>query len=376
MLQMHGRVRGLSALLAACLVAVALAACGGGSSSSSGNAKSLLKQTFSGAHTVNSGNLSFSVTINPLGSSKISGPITLSFGGPFQSLGKGKLPKSNFNVSISALGHTGSLGILSTGTNGYIDLEGTSYQLPAATFQKLESSFASLASSPTGSGSGSGALGKLGIDPLHWLINPTIAGSENIAGADTTHIRSGIDVTALLGDLNTFLGKASALGVSGTGRIPTSISPATQSKIASEVRDPSFDVWTGNSDKTVRKLSIGLTLPVSGQLSTLLGGLSSAGITVAMQYGDLNQPQTIVAPTTTAPYSQFTTKIQQILQVIESAVGAQLPTTGTGASSSSGTSGSSTTGAASATNSYSQCITSANGDVAKMQKCASLLGGQ
>ena len=64
-------------------------------------------------------------------------------------------------------------------------------------------------------------------------------------------------------------------------------------------------------------------------LSTLLGGLDSAGITVTMQYSDLNQPQSIVAPTTVAPYSQFTTKIQQILQVIESAVGSQLPT-GTG----------------------------------------------
>ena len=91
----------------------------------------------------------------PSGSSTLNGPITLSFGGPFQSLGKGKLPKSNFNVSISALGKTGSLGILSTGTTGYVTLQGTSYQLPAATFQKLESSFAALASSP-GGGSGSG----------------------------------------------------------------------------------------------------------------------------------------------------------------------------------------------------------------------------
>ncbi len=31
-------------------------------------------------------------------------PITLSFGGPFQSRGTGKLPASNFNISISALG--------------------------------------------------------------------------------------------------------------------------------------------------------------------------------------------------------------------------------------------------------------------------------
>jgi hypothetical protein len=366
---MHRRVRGLSVSVAATLVAIAVAACGGSSSSGSGNAQSLLRQTFSGSHTVNSGNLSFSLTIDPSGSSKLSGPITLSFGGPFQSLGKGKLPKSNFNVSISALGHTGTLGILSTGTSGYVSLDGTSYQLPQATFQKLESSFSSV-----GSGSGSGLLGKLGINPLDWLVHPSVAGTASIAGASTTHIHAGIDVPALLKDLNTFLGKASSAGVSAASK---GISTATQSKIAGEVRDPVFDVWTGSSDKTVRKLSIGLTLPVSGELSTLFGGLNSAGVTLTMQYADLNQPQTIVAPTSTAPYSQFQSKIQTILQAIESAVGAQLPTSG-GSTTSGGTSttGSSSSGSSSSVNSYSQCITQANGDVAKMQKCSSLLSGQ
>jgi hypothetical protein len=362
MLHMHRRVRGLSVSLAATLVVIAIAACGG-SGGSSGSAQSLLRQTFSGSHTVNSGDLSFSLTINPSGSSKLSGPITLSFGGPFQSLGKGKLPKSNFNVSISALGHTGTLGILSTGTSGYVSLDGTSYQLPQATFQKLESSFSSV-----GSGSGSGLLGKLGINPLDWLVHPAVAGSATIAGASTTHIHAGIDVPALLKDLNTFLAKASSAGVSAASK---GISSATQTKIANEVRDPVFDVWTGSSDKTVRKLSIGLTLPVSGELSTLFGGLNSAGVTLTMQYADLNQPQTIVAPASTAPYSQFQAKIQTILQAIESAVGAQLPTSG-----GSTTSGSSTSGSSTAVNSYSQCITQADGDVSKMQKCASLLSGK
>jgi hypothetical protein len=366
MLHMHRWIRGVGALLATMLVAVTVAACGGGGSSS-GSAQSLLRQTFSGSHTVNSGDLSFSITVNPSGSSNLTTPITLSFGGPFQSLGKGKLPKSNFNVSISALGHTGTLGILSTGTAGYVTLQGTSYKLPQATFQKLESSFASLASTP--GSSGSGALGKLGIDPLHWLVDPKLAGTETVAGTDTTHIHAGVNVPALLRDLNTFLGKASTVT---SGTVPTSISPATASKIAAEVKNPVFDVWTGTSDKTVRKLSIGLTLPVSGQLSTLLGGLNSAGITVTMQYADLNQPQSIVAPTSTAPYSQFQSKISAIVQAIESAVGAQLPAP-TGGSSSSGSSSSSSS---SGDNSYTQCISQAGGDVGKMQKCASLLNGQ
>ena len=195
---------------------IALSACG---SSSGGDANSLLKQTFSGSHTVTSGNLSFSLTVSPSGSRTLSGPITLSFGGPFQSRGKGQLPASNFNISITASGRTGSLGILSTGTNGYVTLQGTSYQLPAATFQKLESSFAQVASSP-GAGSNGGTLSKLGIDPLHWLVNPSVVGHESVGGADTTHIRAGVNVAALLADLNTFLQKASSLGRLRRGQDP------------------------------------------------------------------------------------------------------------------------------------------------------------
>ena len=112
------------------------------------NPNTLLSQTFTGTHKVTSGNLNLSLTVDPSGSSTLSGPITLSFGGPFQTRGAGKLPESNFTVSASALGRSVSLGIISTGTAGYVTLQGTSYQMPQATFQKLESSFAQLTASP------------------------------------------------------------------------------------------------------------------------------------------------------------------------------------------------------------------------------------
>jgi hypothetical protein len=364
------------ALLIAVLAAVAVAACG---SSSSGSASSLLKDTFSGSHTVNSGNLNVALTLTPGGSSTLKGPISISFGGPFASLGKGKLPKSDFNIAISALGHTGSLAIVSTGTTGYVTLQGTSYELPAATFQQLESSFTSLTSS-SGGNSSSGALSKLGINPLHWLINPTVAGTETVGGTSTTHIKAGINLPALLADISTFLGKASSLGVSGSADLPTSISPATQSKIAGEVRSPRVDVWTGTSDKTLRKLAISLSVPVSGELSSLLGGLSSAQISLSMQYADLNQPQTIPAPTSVAPFTEFEAKLKSLVTEIQSAVGGAISGASSSGSSSTGSSsagssatGSSSAGATSNVSKYGQCLQAAGSDVTKMQACASLL---
>jgi hypothetical protein len=380
------RIRGWRAVgvvLAVALVSVAASACGS-SSNGSGNASSLLKQTFSGAHPVNSGNLSFSLTLTPSGSSTLTGPISLSFGGPFQSLGSGKLPKSDFDVSLSAQGKTDSLGLVSTGTAGYVTLQGVSYQLPTATFQKLESSFAGVASSPSG-GSGSGALGKLGIHPLDWLSNPSVVGQDTVAGTTTTHIRATINVSQLLADLNTFLEKASSVGISSASKVSTSLSASTRSQIASEVQNPTFDVWTGNGDKTVRKLIIGLTLPVTGQISTLLGGMRTAGIALTMRYADLNQPQSISAPTTVRPFSEFQAKLKAFLTSVEGSVSSAASASGssTGASSSSTTSTTpSATGSAGSSGSsksvqrYSQCIINAHNDVAKMQQCASLINAQ
>ena len=351
--------RGALAAFAAALAALAVAACG---SSSSGSASQLLRQTFSGSHTVNSGNLNVNLTLTPSGSSTVKGPISLSFGGPFASLGKGKLPESNFNIAITGFGHTGSLAILSTGTNGYITLQGTSYQLPASTFQQLESSFASA----SGGGSGQSALAKLGIHPLTWLTRPTVVGNDQVGGASTTHISAGVDVPALINDLNTLLSKASSLGISSVTGGRTSI----PSSVAGKIQNARVDLWTGSGDKTLRKLVVNLSVPVTGQTSSLLGGLSSAQVNLTMQYANLNQPQTITPPSTVAPFSQFQSKLRSILAAIQSAVGGAVG--GTSSSGSSST-GSSSTGSAASATKYGQCIQAAGNDITKLQKCASLI---
>ena len=151
----HHRGTAVRAAILVVLASLAVAGCGTASGSTD-SPSTLLKQTVTGTHRGTSGVLGLTLTFDPSGSSTLTGPITLSFGGPFQSQGTGKLPKSNFVISFTAQGKTGSLGIISTGTAGYVTLQGTSYQLPSSTFQKLESSFASLASSP-GSTTGSGA---------------------------------------------------------------------------------------------------------------------------------------------------------------------------------------------------------------------------
>lgn len=357
--------RGL--LLSAIAAALALTACGSSSSGGSGSsasAQSLLKQTFASGRPVKSGVLGVSFTLNPSGSSTFTTPISFSINGPFQSRGAGQLPQSNFTIAISALGRKGELGIVSTGTGGYITLQGAAYQLPAADFQRLKSGFSSVG----GSSTGGGGLSTLGIHPQDWLTNASVVGSDNIGGTDTTHIRSGVNVTALLQDINTLLGKAS--NSTGT-KVPSSIPPATQQKIAAAIKNATVDIWTGKSDKVLRKMSLSVSVPVTGRLSTLAGGMTSAGIGFTLQYSNVNQPQTISAPTNVQPYAQFTAKLQSLLSGIEGSVGG-------GALGSTGSTGSGSSGSTATTDKikkYSACIQSAGQDVLKMQKCASVLNG-
>jgi hypothetical protein len=90
-----------------------------------------------------------------------------------------------------------------------------------------------------------------------------------------------------------------------------------------------------------------------------------------MQYADLNQPQTINAPSSVAPYSQFQAKLRSFLSALQGGLGGSLGSTGSLGSSSSGSSGS-----ASAVSSYAQCLQKAGQNLSKAQQCASLLNGK
>jgi hypothetical protein len=316
--------------------------------------------------------ITLDVKVVPAGSSTITQPLELSFSGPFTSTA-GKLPESDFTIDVSAQGQHGSLQVISAGGKGYIAVSGQSYVMPASSFKSLESGFGSLANSggASASGSGSGAFAKLGIHPLDWLSNPQIVGSSTVNGAATTEVSAKVDTSAMLHDISKLLGKAGSLGVSGASALPQSLSAATQKRIATALGSPSFDVWTGKSDKIVRKLTVSATIPVTGQIHTLLGGMTSAAVTLGFEYSDLNQPQTITAPTSVKPYSVFQSKVDTLLQEIESGLVSGSLTGGT----TTGTIQSGPSTVTSGDKKYTNCITAAKGDVKKMQKCSSLLGG-
>ncbi len=357
--------RRLGAVLLAGAAALGLAACG--SSAGSGHAASshpqtLLRQTFAASHAVKSGVLDFRVVITPHGSSiaSLDLPLTLSLDGPFQSRGKGKEPESAFTIGLTGLGRHGSFGVRTTSHGGYVSLEGDNFALPAADSAKLSSTIKG------GSGSQAPGLSTLGIDPESWLRDPKVVGTQTVDGVRTEHLHAGLNVPAFVRSLDKLLAKESrTLGRS------KQITPTTTRKIVNTIRDPSVDVYTGASDSTLRRLVVSATLPVTGTISTRLGGLTSAGVRLSLDYSQLNQPQTIAAPTNVRSYAALQAKLRTLGAALESELGDTSSTTAPSTTAPSTTAPA--TGSTGNLNKYSRCINGAHGDVTKMQKCATLL---
>ncbi len=209
----------------------------------------------------------------PVGSTTLKGPITLSFGGPVPEPRQGQAARSPTSTSASArCGKTGSL-------RDPLDRERTATSRCRATtisFRPQPSRSSNRASRRPRRRQLRRArpLSKLGIDPLRWLVKPDGGRQgERRRHRHHPHPRRRQRGGAAPGPQH-----VPAEGLVGR-RAPADprrrSPPPTRNQIASEVKNPSFDVWTGKSDKTVRKLSIKLTMPVTGQISTLLGGLSS-----------------------------------------------------------------------------------------------------
>lgn len=354
------RARAIVALLALAVVALVLAACGGsdsGSGSSGGSsadAETLLRQTFTGTHDIRSGKADIQLRVDVSGDSSVRGPITASISGPFQSVGSDQLPKFDMALEANAQGQGFRAGLTSTSDQLFVNFGGTSYEVPAQLLDQLKDSYRR--SQQAGSSDQQMSLKSLGLDPLSWLQDPTVEGTETIGGVETDHISSQVDVNALLDDVDKILARVSAQGGLPTGQqIPSKIPPGDRSQIEDAVKNASIDVWSGKDDHTLRKLTLALKVAVPREKTSL-------DLNLSIELTDLNQPQSISAPATSRPLDELLGQLQGFL-------GGAL-----GGGSLGGGSGSSGGGASSAQlQAYSDCVQRAGSNVTEAQKCADLL---
>jgi hypothetical protein len=357
---MAARPRSALALVLAVLGLALVAGCGGGGgeeASSDTPVDQLLKQTFSGDKQVKSGVLDLTLRLDAKGSSQLDGPVSLRLTGPFESQGKGKLPKFKFNAAVQGAGQDLSAGVTSTVDKGFVSFQGTDYVVSDnvwSQFRKGYEQSQSQANAQKGQ-----SLSSLGIDPQRWLTNPRNAGEGKVGDDDVVRITGGVDVAKMLDDVNTLLEKGRSLGGSAAQGIPNKLTEQQKQQAAQAIKNPTVEIDTGKDDSILRRalVNFGVDVPASSTAAA-----QSATVGLDLKLTDLNEGQDIEAPSDAKPFDQLLRSLDN------------LGLGGLGGSSGSGGAGTGSNGASSDNlEKYSQCIADAGNDSAKASKCADLL---
>jgi hypothetical protein len=358
----------LRPILLCLLIASALvfAACGstdggGKQASSDTDVDTLLANTFSGQDKkVESGKLNLSLKIDAKNTEGVSGPVSLTVSGPFQTEGKQKLPKFDIDFAFEGAGQSIKAGLISTGTKGFVNFQGSDYVVTDQVFKQFKAGYEEAQKKGNTKNQ---SLSSLGLDPRKWLTDAKNAGEAKVGDDDVIKITGGVDVNKLLDDINTALSKARNLGLQGTQTLPSQLTPEQRKEVTDAVKDPKVEIYTGKDDSILRRMVVSLGIVAPKNSSSPNG---SADLKLDLSISDLNEDQEISEPSNPKPFSELTTQLGGL-----GALGAL------GGGSSSG-SGSSSSGSGTAANNaklekYSKCVTDAGADTTKARKCADLL---
>jgi hypothetical protein len=354
------RLRPLLTLIVALLATALVAGCGGDSkgeaADSSTDVDQLLKDTFSGSKEIKSGKFDLALDIKASGDT---GALAIKVNGPFESQGKGKVPKLDINASFEGGGQNLEAGVTSTGDRGFVSFSGTDYEVSGPIWKQFTASF-----EQAGTKGSDQSLATLGIDPRKWLTNAENGGEAKVGDTDTIKITGDVDVPKLLDDVNAALAKLRTLGGSSAANLPEQLTAEQKQEAVDAIKDLSVEIYTGAEDKILRRMVVAMKIDSPATSAT---SAQAADVKLDLQLLDLNADQEINAPENPKPFAALAKQLNSL----------GLSLGGLGAGTGGGTSGSSSGSGSSATaenvQKYSECVQDAGGDTAKIQKCSDLL---
>jgi hypothetical protein len=348
------------ALAVALISALLLAACGGGGDDNE-DPHRVLTETFSNPTPIKSGNFDVDFKVEANGGDS-PGTVEVKLGGQFQSQATNQFPQFDFDVSLRAESgsqtFSGSGGLISTGDQAFVNIQGTEYAVPQQLYDKFTSTYARL-QSQNGSSPQTGLLQRLNIDMTKWLTDLKNEGTEDVEGQKTIHISGKANVPQIVNDLKTIAKDAS--------KSVGSVDVSQLDQLNNTIESGDVDVNTGETDKQLRRIGLSFNLkPPAGTP----GAPDSLEVHFQLNLADVNKPQNVQAPANAQPLNA---SVLQRLGINPSLLGGALRG-GLGVGGVLPKSGGSTAAPSqSATQAYQQCLSQAAG-VAALQQCAKLLG--
>jgi hypothetical protein len=370
-------------LLAALLIVGGLGACGGGGGddqSSGGDPAALLKDTFGAEHPIRSGRMDADLDVDLKGLAQLTEPLSLHLNGPFQSNGGARLPDFALGLDLQGGEKPITVGAVFAQGGGYLTIEGRSFDLGTDLYATFKAGYekAKAASAKSAKAQDDQAsLSALGISPLRWLKDPKNVGDEDIAGTQTVHLTSGVDVGKLLQDVSALLGKAKSVtsaGGAATGTsVPTQLTAQQRELITKSIKSAKVDVWTGAKDHTLRKVAVDVQVDVPAELRGQAGSLRTGHVTFQITIAQLNQPQKIAKPADARPIGELRSALTDLGLLSADASSTTPPATTVPDATTTPATPATPSTTADPQARYSQCIAAAGDDLSQVQDCAQYL---
>jgi hypothetical protein len=296
------RIRTLVVVLALALpIPAAVAGCGGGGSSNDEDPQQVLDQTFNNPTKITSGNLDIGISGSVEGEQ--SGDFDVSISGPFQAEENDPTAFPQFDLTANVSGSAGGPSIsfdgslIATKDNAYVEYQDQAYEVGTDLFKQFASSYAQAAQQSQAQ-KDQNFFQQFGIDPSTWLTNVSNEGTTDVEGTDTIHVHGDADVAKILSDIQ----KASQQAGGATEQL----TPEQIEQVKSSVKEASIDVYSGTDDKLLRKLDLALSIAPPAGTS---GGVSSVDVNFSIAFSDVNEPQTITAPSNAKPLEDLLSQL-------------------------------------------------------------------
>jgi hypothetical protein len=296
------RKRTFAVLAAFAALAALLSACGGGGGSSDSPQKVIEEATFEG---VESGTVDLTMNVKAEGEN--GGNLKIDLSGPFQSTGKASLPelamevKANGDANGEKVNFEGGLTVL--GDRAYVGFDGKNYEVDPTTFGFIKSGFEEADQEGEKESTGAQrtacqkAATSMNLD--EFVDNLENEGGEEVDGVKTTKLSGDLDpkgaVDAIIRLAET---PACSSQLEAAGPFPLAELKKMKGEITGAVKKAHADIYVGEDDHIVRKVTADLTVepPGSGE---------KAEIEFDFTLGEVNEGQTIKAPANAEPLEKL-----------------------------------------------------------------------
>jgi hypothetical protein len=297
------RKRAFALLVAFAALAALLSACGGGGGGSSEDPQKVIEQaTFDG---VESGTVDLTMNIEAEGEN--GGNMKIDLSGPFQSTGKESLPElamalqANGEADGEKVDFEGGLTVL--GDRAYVGFDGKNYEVDPTTFGYVKSGFekAEQEGEKESAGAEANACQKAAtsMNLEEFVDNLENEGGEEVEGVKTTKLSGDVDpkgaIDAIIRLLET---PACSAELESAGPLPFDELKELEGEITGAVKQAHADIYVGEDDHIVRKVTADLTVEPKGSGE-------KAEIEFDFTLGQVNEEQTIKAPANAEPLEKL-----------------------------------------------------------------------